>query len=245
MTNYGMVIDLERCIGCHACAVSCSQENNVSLDQQWNRILTEGGDSMDTPEGKYPEDGRDGTLSMNHLPMACQHCENAPCVKVCPVNATYKRDDGIVAIDYDKCMGCRYCMSACPYNARVFNYDEPETLPAEGTGNVEQREQGVVEKCTFCSHRVEEDLDPACTVACPADARIFGDLDDEESTVSRYINKYETDQLLEELETDPNTYYVRGDMTPGRKRHGNELEGTEKKEVGNPDGVATDGGESE
>ncbi|SFJ01003.1 sulfate reduction electron transfer complex DsrMKJOP subunit DsrO [Natronobacterium gregoryi] len=224
MTDYGMVIDLERCIGCQACAVSCSQENNVSLDDQWNRVLTEGGDLRDTPDGEYPDHGRDGTLSMNHLPLACQHCQNAPCVKVCPVNATYKRDDGIVEIDYDKCIGCRYCMSACPYNARVFNYDEPETLPSDGTGNVEQREQGVVEKCTFCSHRLEEDLDPACTVACPADARIFGDLDDPESTVSRYAEKYNSERLLEELDTDPNTHYVNGEMTPGRNHLGDEME---------------------
>ena len=243
MTNYGMVIDLERCIGCNACAVSCSEENNVSMSQQWNRILTEGGESMDTPAGSYPTDGQGGTLSMNHLPLSCQHCDNAPCVKVCPVNATTKRDDGIVEIDYDKCIGCRYCMAACPYNARVFNWDEPVTLPTDGTGNVPQREQGVVEKCTFCSHRVDEGLDPACTVACPSDARIFGDLDDEQSTVSKYIDQYETDQLLEDRNTQPKTYYVRGEMSPGRKRSGNELEGTEKKETGNPTVTSTKGGD--
>ncbi|MGM0399275.1 MAG: sulfate reduction electron transfer complex DsrMKJOP subunit DsrO [Halobacteriota archaeon] len=243
MTNYGMVIDLERCIGCNACAVACSEENNVSQSQQWNRILTEGGESMDTPAGSYPTDGRGGTLSMNHRPLACQHCENAPCVKVCPVNATTIRDDGIVEIDYDKCVGCRYCMAACPYNARVFNFDEPVTLPTDGTGNVPQREQGVVEKCTFCSHRVDEGLDPACTVACPADARIFGDLDDEQSTVSRYVNQYETDQLLEERDTQPKTYYIRGEMSPGRTRSGNELEGTERKETGNPNIPSTRGGD--
>ena len=231
MTSYGMVIDLERCIGCQACAISCSQENNVSLDHQWNRILTEGGDSIDTPDGEYPENGKDGTLEMNHLPTACQHCQNAPCVKVCPVNATYTREDGIVEIDYDQCIGCRYCMTACPYNARVFNYDEPETQPADGTGHVEQRDVGVVEKCTFCSHRIEKGLDPACMVGCPADARIAGDLDDPESTVSRYVRKYETDQLLEELDTEPNTYYIRGEMSPGRPQAGNELEGTEPKET--------------
>lgn len=243
MTNYGMAIDLERCIGCNACAVSCSEENNVSLGQQWNRILTEGGESMDTPAGSYPTDGQGGTLSMNHLPLACQHCDNAPCVKVCPVNATTKREDGIVEIDYDKCIGCRYCMAACPYNARVFNFDDPVTLPTDGTGNVPQREQGVVEKCTFCSHRVDEELDPACTVACPSDARIFGDLDDEGSTISRYIDKYETDQLLEDRDTQPKVFYIRGEMSPGRKRSGNELEGTERKETGNPNIASTKGGD--
>jgi len=149
MTNYGLVIDQERCIGCQACAVSCKQENNVPMGQFWNRVLTEGGEKMDTPSGGYPEDGGSGSLDMQYQPTACQHCENAPCVKVCPVNATYTRDDGIVEIDYDKCIGCRYCMAACPYNARVFNWDEPEHMPEEGTGDVEARPQGVVEKCTF------------------------------------------------------------------------------------------------
>lgn len=224
MTSYGMVIDLERCIGCHACSVACTQANDVALDGQWNRVLTEGGDSMDTPDGEYPEHGRGGTLSMSYVPLACQHCQNAPCVEVCPTDATYKRDDGIVEIDSDVCIGCRHCTSACPYNANVFNCDEPEPLAADGTGTVERGDQGVVEKCTFCSDRVDSGIDPACTVACPADARIFGDLEDEQSTVSRYLKNYHSEQLLEDLGTDPNTYYIRGDVSPGRPQVGNELE---------------------
>lgn len=238
MTSYGMVIDMERCIGCQACSTACMEENNVGLDHIWNRVLTVGGDEIDTPAGEYPEDGGDGTgtMSLDYQPTACQHCDNAPCVKVCPVNATYTREDGIVEIDYDKCIGCRYCIAACPYNARSFNYDKPVQMPAEGTGNVPERPQGVVEKCTFCTHRVEEDIDPACVVACPADARIFGDLDDPKSTVSQYVDKYEPDQLLDELDVDPKTYYVRGEMTPGRPQITNELEGTEKKYTSIPDG---------
>jgi len=224
MTNYGLVIDQERCIGCQACAVSCKQENNVPMGQFWNRVLTEGGDKLDTPAGGYPEDGQDGTLDMAYQPTACQHCENAPCVKVCPVNATYTRDDGIVEINHDKCIGCRYCMAACPYNARVFNWDEPDHVPEEGTGDVEARPQGTVEKCTFCSHRVEEGLDPTCVVNCPADARIFGDLDEETSTVSKYVDNYETDRLLEDRGTDPKTYYIRGEMSPGRPQTSDKLE---------------------
>src|SRR6056297_3640268 len=226
MTSYGMVIDLERCIGCQACSTACMEENNVSLDHIWNRVLTEGGDNIDTPAGKYPEDGGDGTgtMSMEYLPMACQHCDNAPCVKVCPVNATYTREDGIVEIDYDVCIGCRYCIAACPYNARVFNWDEPEHAPEEGTGDVPARPQGVVEKCTFCSHRVDEGLDPTCVVNCPADARIFGDLDDEESTVSKYINQYETNQLLEDRGTNPKTHYISGEMSPGRPQTSDKME---------------------
>lgn len=239
MTNYGMVIDQERCIGCNACYVACKEENNVSMGSAWQRVMTEGGDNIDEPAGSYPTDGTDGTFEMSYLPLGCQHCENPPCAKVCPVNATFKRDDGIVEIDYDKCMGCRYCMAACPYNARVFNFDEPTTHPAEGTGNVEQRPQGVVEACTFCKHRVEEDLDTACAVACPADAIIFGDLDDPSSTVSRYRKKYETRQLLKTLETNPKRFYVRGEMTPGRPQTGKQLEGTERKETSTLDGGST------
>jgi len=238
MTSYGMVIDMERCIGCQACSTACMEENNVGLDHIWNRVLTVGGDEIDTPAGEYPEDGSDGTgtMSLDYQPTACQHCDNAPCVKVCPVNATYTREDGIVEIDYEKCIGCRYCIAACPYNARVFNYDTPQQLPTEGHGNVPERPQGVVGKCTFCTHRVEEDIDPACVVACPADARIFGDLDDPKSTVSQYVDKYEPDQLLDELDVDPKTYYVRGEMTPGRPQVTNELEGTKKKYTSIPDG---------
>ncbi|WP_434522829.1 sulfate reduction electron transfer complex DsrMKJOP subunit DsrO [Halorubrum sp. AS12] len=224
MTNYGLVIDQERCIGCQSCAITCKQENNVSMGQAWNRVLTVGGDHVDTPEGSYPEDGDGGTLEMSYQPTACQHCENAPCVKVCPVNATFTREDGIVEIDYDKCIGCRYCMAACPYNARVFNWEDPQHVPEEGTGDVEERPQGVVEKCTFCSHRVEEGLDPSCVVNCPADARIFGDFDDENSTVSKYVAEYDTHQLLDDKGTDPKTYYIQGEMSPGRPWKGKELE---------------------
>ncbi|MGM0397877.1 MAG: sulfate reduction electron transfer complex DsrMKJOP subunit DsrO [Halobacteriota archaeon] len=238
MTRYGLVIDQERCIGCQACAVSCKLENNVSHGQFWNRVLTEGGDSLDKPAGGYPENGEDGTLSMGYQPTACQHCENAPCVKVCPVNATYTREDGIVEIDYDKCIGCRYCMAACPYNARVFNWSEAEHTPEEGTGDVPDRPRGVAEKCTFCSHRVEEGLDPACVVNCPSDARIFGDLDDPNSTVSKYVKEYNTTRLLEDKETEPKTYYIQGGMSPGRPQIADkmesELNADEREEAGLP-----------
>ena len=243
MTKYGMVIDQERCIGCHACYVACKEENNVPLGSAWQRVLTEGGENMDEPAGTYPVDGQDGTLEMQYLPMGCQHCENPPCVKVCPVNATFKREDGIVKIDDDRCIGCRYCMAACPYNARVFDFDEPTTHPTEGTGNVPQRNTGTVSACTFCDHRVEEDLDTACAVACPANAIIFGDLDDPSSTVSRYRKQYNTERKLEELDTGPNRFYVSGQITPGRPQEGKELEGTEPKKTSLPSG-GTSGGES-
>ena len=121
MMRYAMAIDTDRCTGCNACAVACKVENNLPNEIWWNRILTVGGENLDTPEGLFPN------LKMKFLPLNCQHCENPSCVKACPVKATYRRDeDGIIVQDYDKCIGCRMCMVACPYNARSFNWKKPE-----------------------------------------------------------------------------------------------------------------------
>lgn len=216
----GMVIDLDRCIGCWTCAVVCKEENNVPLGLWWARILTVGGDHIDVPEGEFP------AVRMNYMPINCFHCDNPPCVQVCPVGATYKREDGIVMMDYDKCIGCRYCMVACPYNNRTFNWQSPEQVPANEdgyhVGAVEKppRPRGVVEKCDLCYHRVDEGLQPVCVEGCPAEARVFGDLNDPESEVSQMVRTGDVIRIREDLGTKPSVYY----RPPRSVRRSNGLE---------------------
>ena len=165
MTRLGFVIDKKSCIACHACAVACKVENNLPDGNWWNRILTEGGDNMDAPEGTYPN------LSLGNIAVACQHCKNPACVKVCPVGATYKDPEtGVVRQDYDKCIGCRMCMAACPYTGvRSFNWDEPKYAigQAMGDADVPAHQKHVVEKCTMCWHRIARGEEPACIEICP------------------------------------------------------------------------------
>jgi molybdopterin-containing oxidoreductase family iron-sulfur binding subunit len=158
----GMVVDLDRCIGCWTCAVACKQENNVPEGLYYLRILTVGGDGIDKPAGTFPD------LSLAYQSTNCFHCDNPPCVKACPVAATYKRPDGIVAVDYDRCIGCRYCVAACPYGARYADFGEDyEVLPAAGQVVSPEYKQfrarvpgaspiGNVRKCTFCLHLQDE-----------------------------------------------------------------------------------------
>lgn len=205
-----MVIDLDRCIGCWTCAVACKAENNVDLGNWWGRNL-----SPETVGLYYGEPGMgpDGKPEVSFLPVLCMHCENAPCVKVCPTGATFKRDDGIVAQDYSKCIGCRTCMASCPYNARVFNWRDPVQNPdlvADHIGNsaVPVRSKGVVEKCTFCQERTDAGEQPACVQACLTNARTFGDLNDPTSDVARLIRERGGKPLKEEFGTVPNVFYL-------------------------------------
>ena len=203
MTKLGMAVDLHRCIGCNTCALACKMQNNVPDGMLWNRVLTEGCEQFDGAEGTYPN------LTRTYLPIACQHCDNPACQKVCPTGATYTDDKGRVEIDYEKCIGCRMCMAACPYNARVFNWSEPRREPDfnYGDARVPVRKKGVAEKCTLCKERTDTGELPMCVRVCPARARTFGDLDDPESEISRIVREQGATQLLEDKGTRPQLYY--------------------------------------
>jgi len=155
-----MVFDLDRCVGCESCTVSCKMENNVRLGDFWSKVLKVG------PIGKFPD------LEMYWLPVLCQHCKDPQCTKVCPTGASHKRADGVVLIDKDKCIGCQYCTMACPYGVRYYN-----------------EEEGVVEKCTLCAHLIERGEQPACVKTCVGKCRILGDIDDPNSEISQKIRE--------------------------------------------------------
>lgn len=208
--KWGMSIDINKCIGCSYCTYACQAVNNLAEDMQYCVVTTE-----------TLKNGKEYFLSR-----PCMHCDEAPCVHVCMVKATYKRDDGIVMMDYDLCVGCRYCQVACPYEARVFNWRKPiedsPLSPAFGMQEVPNRPRGVVEKCTFCVHRIDPGVQrgmvpgvdalatPACVVACPTGARAFGNLRDPESPISKVLHESKTILRLreDELSTGPSVYYV-------------------------------------
>jgi molybdopterin-containing oxidoreductase family iron-sulfur binding subunit len=199
MARYGMVIDLKRCVGCYGCAVACKAEHGTRPGIMWARVLK-------AESGTYPAVRR---LS---LPVLCMHCREPACLPVCPTGATVKRADGIVTIDARLCIGCRYCMQACPYGARFLSdgvhayFDGQMTPYEEATAGMHPA--GVVEKCDFCLERLEQGLEPACVANCMTRARIFGDLDDPESPVSRLVRGRGGFQLNPELGTDPSVYYL-------------------------------------
>ncbi len=219
---YGL--DLDRCNGNRKCVEACVEENNQSRGGtghgapiQWITVLEmdkERGVDLDHANMYYDAEQvpREGHF---YLPVQCQHCDNPPCTKVCPVEATWKEPDGIVVIDYDWCIGCRCCMSACPYGARHFNWTEPN-LPAEQLnpemhvlGN-RPRMRGVVEKCTFCVQRTRRGLYPACHEACPTGARVFGNLLDPASEIRQLIERKRVFLLKAELNTRPSFFYFYG-----------------------------------
>lgn len=186
-----MVIDLRRCYGCQACTVACKSEHGVTLGSFRSWV---------TPVvvGTYP------TATRTCLPRLCNHCERPACVKVCPVGATTRRGDGIVVIDKEACIGCRYCMGACPYGVRSFAWnhvdDDGLAFPS--------RAIGVADKCDFCTHRIDQGLVPACVNTCPAGARVVGDLDDPHSDVARLVAANPVQTLLPELGTRPQVFYI-------------------------------------
>ena len=206
MTRLAIAINLDRCVGCHTCALSCKMQNNVPEGMLWNRVLTEDCDVVDGALGTYPY------VPRTFLPVACQHCENPACTKVCPVGATWKDEQtGIVRQDYDKCIGCRMCLAACPYTGvRSFNWEEPAYYAdfALGDADAAKHEKHTVEKCIFCTQRVARGEQPACVADCIGRARHFGDLDDPNSEVSKLLASREYTQLHAEFGTKPSVYYL-------------------------------------
>ncbi len=199
MPRYGMVIDLKRCVGCYGCVIACKAEHFTRPGIMWARVLK-------AETGTYPAVRR---LS---LPVLCMQCRVPACLPVCPTGATQQRADGVVTIDRELCIGCRYCMQACPYEARYFSdgggsYFPGFTTPYEAAGAGEHA-PGVVEKCDFCTDRVRDGREPACVANCMTKARIFGDLDDPESPVSRLIRGKGGFQLNPEFGTEPCVYYL-------------------------------------
>lgn len=220
--HWGMVINLDKCIGCEYCQRACSATNDVRVDET-GEDQDQGNNRPEKPWNIVVQD-RTSTGTPFFFSRPCLHCGDAPCVEVCPVQATYHREDGLVIMNYDRCIGCRYCEIACPYDARKFNWqartDVNPFIPTWGIAEVERRPRGVVEKCTFCIHRIDAGLKtglmpgedreatPACVNICPVGARIFGDLNDPDSKVSIAIATEATIRLREELGTEPSVYYV-------------------------------------
>jgi molybdopterin-containing oxidoreductase family iron-sulfur binding subunit len=215
--EYAFALSLTACTGCRQCEYACAEENNTSRDPQihYIRIVEMDIGSFDLDESEHDYEGLVPADGKVYMPVACQQCANPPCVAACPVNATWREDDGIVVIDYDWCIGCRYCMAACPYGARHFNFAPPAIRPSEinpdqGYLSNRARKVGVMEKCHFCLHRTRRGQLPACQEACPVGARKFGNLLDPHSEVRQILETKRVYILKEELGTMPRFYYYFG-----------------------------------
>ncbi|MDX2477493.1 MAG: 4Fe-4S dicluster domain-containing protein [Gammaproteobacteria bacterium] len=212
---FGYAINVSKCRGYRDCVHACVKENNLSRDTQYIRVLELDRDNLNLHEGDHYYNSDTVPVEGKHyFPMQCMHCDNPPCVKACPVEATWTEPDGIVVVDYDWCIGCRYCMAACPYQARHFNWGYPK-LPAEEIttethylGN-RPRPRGVVEKCHFCVQRTREGRQPACQEACPSGARVFGNLLDPNSEIRYVLENKAVFRLKEDLGTEPKFWYFR------------------------------------
>ncbi len=240
MAKWSMVIDLDKCVACQGCSIACRAENNTPVvdpaqaelgrEMLWNDVFP-------NPINPTEDTGEFPHVQTRYMTRPCMHCENPPCVKVCPVQATFKDEDGLVRQNYARCIGCRFCTVACPYGVRYFNWAQPEWSPelarqlnpdaVKGPGSLEgpaPRPRGVVEKCTYCIHRLHkareraaaegrefrpDEYVPACVQTCTGKARFFGDLDDPESTVSILAKSQRAFRLMEDLGTHPKTIYLR------------------------------------
>lgn len=221
--KFALVLDVGACIGCRTCQWACKEENNVpdAISPPWIEVFEiKAGVSVtghpapqDLKKGATTDYTQSPLEGRWYLPVQCNHCDNAPCVKACPVGATYKDTDGIVMMNYQRCIGCRLCVVACPYNARRFNWFQPEIADDKINPLVPVRPVGVVEKCTFCVHRTRHGKLPRCVEVCPVRARHFGNLNDPASEVSKILADNLSFRLLEELNTEPNIWYI----TRGKK----------------------------
>lgn len=210
--RWAMVIDLKKCLkkeGCQDCITACHHVHNVpQFDNIKDEVKWIWKDNYENvfpdQENKYVEEGLDEQQAL----VFCNHCDNPPCVRVCPTQATWKREDGIVMMDWHRCIGCRYCMAACPYGSRSFNWRDPRPFIKEIVPTFPTRTRGVVEKCTFCDERLRVGLMPACVEACPEKALVFGDLEDPQSEVRKLLQNHFSIRRKPNLGTQPELYYL-------------------------------------
>jgi len=212
--QFAYALNLSVCIGCRRCAKACHEENNHDrpTNNSYIRVLEMDKGSLSLEHGNVTYDHQVPQPDKFYMPVQCHQCDNAPCVKVCPVQATWKEADGIVVVDYDWCIGCRYCEAACPYHARRFNWSKPQ-IPADEI-NPDQaylsnriRPQGAMEKCTFCLHRTRKGRLPACLEACPTGARVFGNLADPTTEIRWVLENKRVFVLKEDVGTLPRFFY--------------------------------------
>jgi molybdopterin-containing oxidoreductase family iron-sulfur binding subunit len=214
--EFAYALNIGRCIGCRKCVYACMLENNLSRNPQKQYIrvvkMKKGNVNLDSSSHDYPaEEAADSNFF--YMPIQCQQCRKPPCVKVCPVKATWKEKDGIIVIDYNWCIGCRYCEAACPYHARRFNFAKPvvpkdELNPDMGYLSNRPRFMGVMEKCTYCLHRTRVGKYPACHDACPTGARKFGNLRDPDSEIRKIVERERVYVLKQDMGTFPKFYYI-------------------------------------
>ena len=212
---FGYALNISKCRGYRDCVHACVEENNLGSDTQYIRVIEMEQGSTNLHQGDHYYDSSTVPVEGKYyLPVSCMQCDNPPCVKACPIEATWMEPDGIVVVDYNWCFGCRYCMTACPYQARHFNWGHPELDPAKITrtthylGN-RPRPRGVVEKCHFCVQRTRKGEQPACQEACPTGARVFGNLLDPNSEIRYVLENKAVFRLKEELGTEPKFWYFR------------------------------------